>query len=86
MAINHTSASLEIYGFDDPNPSYFQSSFNPIHVDDGNGNENGYSGFSENSIGIGKDDGVFSSDGLVLPPLTKMEPEEGFFALREWRR
>ena len=81
MAVDHASASPEIYGFDDPNPGYSQSPFNPIHVDNGNGNENGYGGFGENGI----DDGVFNSDGPVLPPPTEMEPEEGF-ALREWRR
>ncbi|XP_030968225.1 clathrin light chain 2-like [Quercus lobata] len=81
VAVDHASASPEIYGFDDPNPGYSQSPFNPIHVDNGNGNENGYAGFGENGI----DDGVFSSDGPVLPPPTEMEPEEGF-ALREWRR
>ena len=83
VAVDHTSASPKIYGFDDPNPIYSQSSFNPIHVDNGNGNKNGYGGFSENDIGI--DDGVFSSNGLVLLPPTEMELEEGF-ALREWRR
>ena len=62
-----------------------QSPFNPIHVDNGNGNENGYGGFGENGIGIGIDEGVFSFDDLVLLPLTEMEPVEGF-ALREWRR
>ncbi|KAF3945655.1 hypothetical protein CMV_027990 [Castanea mollissima] len=81
VAVDHASASPEIYGFDDPNPAYSQSPFNPIHMDNGNGNDNGYGGFAENGI----DDGVFTSDGPVLPPPTEMEPEEGF-ALREWRR
>ena len=85
VAINHASASPEIYEFDDPDPGYSQSPFNPIHVDNGNGNGNGYCGFDENGIGIGIDDSVFNSDGLLLPPPTEMEPEEGF-ALREWRR
>lgn len=80
VAVDHTSASPEIFGFDDPNPSYSQSPFDPIHVDNGNGNENGYGGLGGNGIG----DDVFS-DGPVLPPPTEMEPEEGF-ALREWRR
>ena len=62
VAVNHTSASPEIYGFNDPEPSYSQSSFNLIHVD--NGNENGYGGFGENGIGISIDDGIFNSDGL----------------------
>ena len=83
VAVNHAFALPEIYGFNDPNPGYSQSLFNLIHMDNGNGNENGYGGFSENGIGI--NDGVFNSDGLVLPPPTKMEPEEGF-ALHEWRR
>ena len=85
VAVDHASASLEIYGFDDPNPSYSQSPFNPIHVDNGNGNENCYGGFDENNISIGIDDGVFSFDGPMLPPSIEMEPEEGF-ALREWRQ
>ncbi|KAK9997766.1 hypothetical protein SO802_017369 [Lithocarpus litseifolius] len=42
VAVDHDSTSLEIYGFDDPNPGYSQSPFNPIHMDNGNGNENGY--------------------------------------------
>ena len=83
VAVDHTSASPEIYRFDYPSPGYSQSPFNPIHMDNGNGNENGYGGFSENDIGI--DDGVFSSNGLVLLPPTEMELEEGF-ALCEWRR
>ena len=82
MVVDHASASPKIYGFDDPNLGYSQSSFNPIHVDNGNGNENGYGGFNENGIGI--DDGVFSFDGPVLSPPTEIDPEEGF-ALCEWR-
>nr|POE44568.1 hypothetical protein CFP56_79659 [Quercus suber] len=66
----------EIYRFDNPSPGYSQSPFNPIHVDNRNGNENGYNGFDENGIDI--DDGVFSSDSPVLSPPTEMEPEEGF--------
>ena len=87
MAVDHTSASPEIYKFDYPSPGYSQSPFNSIHMDNGNGNENGYGGFGENGIGIGIgiDDDVFSSNGPMLPPPTEMEPEEGF-ALREWRR
>ncbi|KAF3965114.1 hypothetical protein CMV_010671 [Castanea mollissima] len=52
VVVDHASASPEIYEFDDPNPGYSQSLFNPIYVDNGNGNENGYGGFGENSIGI----------------------------------
>uniref|UniRef100_A0A2P2K7K7 Clathrin light chain n=1 Tax=Rhizophora mucronata TaxID=61149 RepID=A0A2P2K7K7_RHIMU len=74
------AASPHIFGFGsspadiDPNPSFSQSPYSTIRVDNGNGN--GYAGV---------DDGVFSSDGPVLPPPTEMAPEEGF-ALREWRR
>ncbi|KAJ8761448.1 hypothetical protein K2173_001581 [Erythroxylum novogranatense] len=53
----------------DPNPSFSDSPY----VE--NGNANGYTA---------SDDGIFSSDGPVLPPPTQMAPEEGF-ALREWR-
>ena len=84
MVVDHAFASPKIYGFDDPNPGYSQSPFNPIHMDNGNGNENGYGGFNENGIGISIDDGVFSFDGLVLSPPTEIDPEEGF-ALCEWR-
>jgi len=70
VAVDHASASPEIFGFDDPNPSYSQSPFNPIHVENGNGY-----GVGENGVG----DDVFVSDGPVLPPPTEMEPEEGVF-------
>ena len=82
MAVDHTSASPKIYGFNDPNPGYSQSPFNPIHMDNGNGNENSYGGFNENGIGI--DDCVFNFNGPVLSPPTEIDPEEGF-ALCEWR-
>ncbi|KAL5540808.1 hypothetical protein UlMin_042249 [Ulmus minor] len=73
--------SPPVFGFEDPNPSYSESSpFGSGHVENGNGNGYGYGG-GDNGI----DDGVFVSDGPVLPPPTEMEPEEGF-ALREWRR
>ncbi|TKY59294.1 Clathrin light chain 1 [Spatholobus suberectus] len=69
------AASPEIFGFTDSDPGYSQSPFEPVHVE--NGNENG----TENGYG----DGVFVSDGPVLPPPGDIEPEEGY-ALREWRR
>ncbi|XP_015956481.1 clathrin light chain 1 [Arachis duranensis] len=73
--VDHTSpaASPDIFGFSDPDPSYSQSPFEPVHVTE-NGNGNGY-----------HDDGVFVSDGPVLPAPAEMGPEEGY-ALREWRR
>ncbi|KAJ1405487.1 Clathrin light chain [Sesbania bispinosa] len=77
VPVDHTTtaaASPEIFGFTDPDPSYSQSPFEPVHVG-ANGNENGN----------GYDDGVFVSDGPVLPPPGEMEPEEGY-SLREWRR
>ena len=85
VAVDHTSALPEIYRFDYPSPNYSQSPFNPIHMDNGNGNKNSYGGFGENDIGIDINDDVFSSNGPMLPPPTEMELEEGF-ALCEWRR
>ncbi|XP_054800746.1 clathrin light chain 1-like [Prosopis cineraria] len=74
VAVDHTATeSPEIFGFSDPNPNYSQSPFESVHVENGNENGNGYG------------DGVFVSDGPVLPPPSEMEPEEGR-ALREWRR
>lgn len=78
----HSAApSPGVFGFEDPSPNYSESSpFGSIHVENGNGNGNVY------GYGVGEsDDGVFASDGPVLPPPTEMAPEEGF-ALREWRR
>lgn len=81
VPVDHASASSpDVFGFGsssvdvDPNASYSQSPFSPIHVENGNGN--GYN--------VAGDD-VFASDGPVLPPPSEMEPEEGY-ALREWRR
>ncbi|KAJ8761639.1 hypothetical protein K2173_004415 [Erythroxylum novogranatense] len=77
VSVDHVAASSpDVFGFGssaadvDPNPNFSES---PYGVDNGHGN--GYSG---------ADDGLFSSDGPVLPPPTEMTPEEGF-ALREWR-
>lgn len=80
VSVDHVAASPDVFGFGsssvdvDPNPSYSQSQFSSIHVENGNGN--GYNV---------PEDGVFVSDGPVLPPPTEMEAEEGV-ALREWRR
>ncbi len=74
----HSVESPDPFGFgSDPNsysqPSPFDSS---IPVSNGDGK----------SYDIGEDtDGIFSSDGPVLPPPGEMQPDEGY-ALREWRR
>lgn len=76
VSVDHTAtASPEIFGFSDPNPSYSQSPFESVPVENGN----------ENGSGNGYGESVFVSDGPVLPPPGAMEPEEGY-ALREWRR
>ena len=81
VAVDHHSATATAtssFGFEDPNPNYSESSpFGSVHIENGNG----YNGVGEGGIG----DGVFSSDGPMLPPPSEMEPEEGY-ALREWRR
>ncbi|TQD69314.1 hypothetical protein C1H46_045152 [Malus baccata] len=71
-------ASPDVFGFEDPSPNYSHSTpFDSVPVENGNGN--GY-GVDENGI----DDGVFTSDGPVLPEPSEFV-EEGS-ALREWRR
>ncbi|PON36794.1 Clathrin light chain [Parasponia andersonii] len=85
VAVDHSSVAPSPFGFEDPSPNYSESSpFASINVENGNGNGNGSAyGYGVGEDGIG--DGVFSSDGPVLPPPSEMEPEEGY-ALREWRR
>ncbi|KAL2344383.1 hypothetical protein Fmac_005668 [Flemingia macrophylla] len=76
LPVDHSvAASLEIYGFTDPNPAYSQSPSESATVENRNDSGNGY----------GAGEGVFVFDGPVHPPPTKMEPEEGY-TLREWRR
>ena len=40
FSVDHGSTVLEAQGFKDPNPSYSQPSFEPIHVENENENEN----------------------------------------------
>ena len=41
FSVDHGSTVLEAQGFKDPNPSYSQPSFEPIHVENENDNKNG---------------------------------------------
>ncbi|KAF5177230.1 Clathrin light chain [Thalictrum thalictroides] len=51
-----------------------------------NGHGNGSNGHIMKPYDLGADDdGLFTSDGPVLPPPMEMQPEEGV-AFREWRR
>ncbi|XP_010241992.1 PREDICTED: clathrin light chain 2-like [Nelumbo nucifera] len=73
--------SPEIFGFsssvaNDPTPGYSPSPFSSIPVSNGNGKAYDLAADTE---------GIFTSDGPVLPPPSEMQPEEGF-AFREWRR
>ncbi|XP_057954554.1 clathrin light chain 2-like [Malania oleifera] len=72
------SHSPDAYGFaSSPNPEYSSSPFEAT-LPESNGHGKPYD--------IGEDtDGIFTTDGPMLPPPGEMQPEEGV-ALREWRR
>lgn len=74
VSVEHVSASPDPFGFGSSSADADPASFGVIPPANGNGN--GYGA---------EEDGVFASDGPILPPPSDMEPEEGY-ALREWRR
>ncbi|KAA8519821.1 hypothetical protein F0562_014089 [Nyssa sinensis] len=77
--VSHSVHSPETYAFSsDPAPDYSQTSPFSASIPISNGNGKAYD-ISEEA------DGLFTSDGPVLPPPSELQPEEGF-ALREWRR
>ncbi|CAA3005895.1 clathrin light chain 1-like [Olea europaea subsp. europaea] len=72
VTVDHVSHSV-----DNSDPFGFGSSPDSVPVSNGNGKA---------PYDIAQDsEGMFNSDGPILPPPTELQPEEGF-ALREWRR
>ncbi|CAI9783864.1 unnamed protein product [Fraxinus pennsylvanica] len=74
VGVDHVD-SPDPFGYG-PNPDPFGSS-TTVPISNGNGKP---------PYDTGEDsEGIFSSDGPILPPPSELHPEEGF-ALREWRR
>ncbi|KAL2475461.1 Clathrin light chain 1 [Abeliophyllum distichum] len=74
VAVDHVD-SPDPFGYGSNHDSFGSSTAVPIS--NGNGKP---------PYDVGEDsEGIFNSDGPILPPPTELQPEEGF-ALREWRR